>query len=141
MKNKVFLGGTYNSTWREKIMPHLTVNYFNPVVEDWTSENKKIEDAQKREVCNIHLYVITSAMTGVYSIAEMVDSSHNVNKETIIQIVPEGFTEGQLKSLEASAELAHNQGATIIIDDNFDILISELNYVESESQSYLDLIN
>ena len=40
---KVFLGGTCNgSTWREELIPILEINYFNPVVSDWTPEvNKK----------------------------------------------------------------------------------------------------
>lgn len=32
---KVFLGGTCNeSTWRDKIIPELLIDYFNPIVED-----------------------------------------------------------------------------------------------------------
>lgn len=30
---KVFLGGTYNgSNWREKLIPNLKIDYFNPIV-------------------------------------------------------------------------------------------------------------
>lgn len=40
---KVFLGGTCNeSTWREKLIPMLKIDYFNPVVKDWKSENMNI---------------------------------------------------------------------------------------------------
>ncbi len=39
MKNKVFLGGTCNeSTWRDRVIKDLKIDYFNPVVEDWTPE-------------------------------------------------------------------------------------------------------
>ncbi len=34
---KVFLGGTCNeSTWRDRLIKLLKINYFNPVVKDWT---------------------------------------------------------------------------------------------------------
>lgn len=36
---KVFLGGTCNeSAWREELIQMLNVDYFNPVVDDWTEE-------------------------------------------------------------------------------------------------------
>jgi hypothetical protein len=39
---KVFLGGTCNeSTWREKLIPMLKIDYFNPVVKDWKLEIKE----------------------------------------------------------------------------------------------------
>ncbi len=51
---KVFLGGTCNkTTWREELIPLLTIDYFNPVVKDWTPECQEIEKQQK-ELCNIH---------------------------------------------------------------------------------------
>ena len=66
---KVFLGGTCNnSTWRDEIIEELTINYFNPVVENWTPECMK-EELKQRKECDICLYVITSEMTGVYKLA------------------------------------------------------------------------
>ena len=63
--NKVFLGGTCNdSTWRDELIPNIQVNYFNPVVDDWSGIAQAEEELEKREHCNIHLYVITSEMTG-----------------------------------------------------------------------------
>ena len=39
---KVYLGGTCNnSNWRNKLITILKVDYFNPVVEDWTPECMK----------------------------------------------------------------------------------------------------
>lgn len=39
MKDKIFLGGTCNeSTWRDRVIKKLKIDYFNPVVEDWTPE-------------------------------------------------------------------------------------------------------
>ena len=47
-KKKVFLGGTCaESTWREKLIPLLKINYFNPVVDDWTEECYKEELRQR----------------------------------------------------------------------------------------------
>ena len=45
MKNKVFLGGTCASTtWRAELIPQLTVDYFDPVVEDWIPNCIEVED-------------------------------------------------------------------------------------------------
>lgn len=110
---KVFLGGTCNeSTWRDELKPMLTIDYFDPVVNDWN------EDAQRREAfekatCDFRLYVITSAMTGVYSIAEVVDDSNKRPDGTIFCILEDGFTEGQLRSLHAVAKMVRDNGATV----------------------------
>jgi hypothetical protein len=106
MKSKVFLGGTCNgTTWRDELIPHLNVDYFNPIVEDWTLECQEIEEKEKNEVCDIHLYVITNAMKGVYSIAEAVESAANKDKKTIFAVVEPGFDKAQIKSLQATGSL------------------------------------
>lgn len=82
---KVFLGGTCNgSLWRETLIPMLGagVEYFNPVVKDWTPECQERE-IQERENCDVCLYVITPKMTGVYSIAEAVDDSNKRPEKTL----------------------------------------------------------
>ena len=72
---KVFLGGTCNDTkWRDEIIPYLPINYFNPVVEDWTPDCIIKEDKEKEIHCDTHLYIITPEMKGIYSIAEIMDS-------------------------------------------------------------------
>ena len=44
---KVFLGGTCNnSTWRDTLIPLLKIDYFNPVVDDWTPECQEQETPQ-----------------------------------------------------------------------------------------------
>jgi hypothetical protein len=119
---KVFLGGTCNeSTWREKLIPMLTINYFNPVVEDWTPACQE-EEYKQKEICDIHLYVITPKMTGVFSIAELIDSSNKNPKGTVFMILSEDedikFNNGQLRSLHAVANLAENiNGAKGFFDD------------------------
>ena len=121
--NRIFLGGTCNeTTWCNDLISVLNqLDYFNPVVEDWTPECQAIEIDEKENKCNIHFYCITSAMTGVFSIAEVVDSVHNKTKRTIMQVIPEGFTKGQLKSLKAVVDLVNSRGGIAYID-------SELNH-------------
>lgn len=84
MKNKkVFLGGTCNeSTWRDFLIKQLQIDYFNPVVDDWT-EDCMIEERKQREICDFVLYTITPKMTGVYSIAEVVDDSNKRPEKTV----------------------------------------------------------
>ena len=53
---KVFLGGTCgNSTWRQYVMPKLTINYFDPVVKDWNDEAYKKN--LKKEKIAIIVYI------------------------------------------------------------------------------------
>ncbi len=106
MTKKVFLGGTCNeSTWREQLIPMLNIDYFNPVVKDWTSECQAEEERQKNEECNYQLYVITPRMTGVFSIAEVVEAAITRHDKTVFCVIPKDgeltFTKGQLKSLNA----------------------------------------
>jgi len=66
---KVFLGGTCNdSSWRTDmilILKDYGIDYFNPVVEDWT-EDCMAEEIKQRKECDFVLYVITPKMEGVY---------------------------------------------------------------------------
>lgn len=76
--NRIFLGGTCaDTTWRDELIEGLKqydVEWFNPVVKDWTPECQAIEEDEKNNKCNVHLYVITPEMIGVYSIAEIINS-------------------------------------------------------------------
>lgn len=84
---KVFLGGTVNgSTWREHLMPLLKVDYFNPVVEDWTPECMA-EEVHQRAISDYCLYVLTPKMKGVYAIAEVVDDSNKRPQKTILCVL------------------------------------------------------
>ena len=111
---KVFLGGTCNNSgWRDILIPLLSIDYFNPVVEDWTTECQK-EEIKQRAECDYCLYVITPEMTGVYSIAEVVDDSNKKPNKTIFcvstSINGEIFTKAQLKSLDAVGNLILGNG-------------------------------
>ena len=106
MKKKVFLGGTCNeSKWRNELIPLLKIDYFNPVVEDWTPDCQAEEERQKNEECNYQLYVITPRMTGVFSIAEVVESAITKHDKTVFCIITKDgsleFNKRQLMSLNA----------------------------------------
>lgn len=93
----------------------LKIEYFNPVVDDWTPDCQAEEYRQKK-ICDIHLYVITPKMTGVFSIAEIIDSSNKNPEGTVFMILPEDdgltYDEGQRRSLEAVSNMARANGAT-----------------------------
>lgn len=113
--SKVFLGGTCNeSTWRETLIPMLTIDYFNPVVKDWTPECQKEEEKQK-QICDWQLYVISKEMTGVFSIAEVVDSSNKNPDKTILCVYNiNEFPKFQQKSLKAVMDLVDANGAHVV---------------------------
>lgn len=128
-KTKVFLGGTCNnSTWRDKLIPLLKIDYFNPVVDDWTPECQD-EEIKQRELCNYCLYTITPKMTGVYSIAEVVDDSNKRPEKTILCVLDEddesSFSETQIKSLKQVKEMVKNNGANVF--DSLEDIASFLN--------------
>ena len=150
-KLKVFLGGTCNgSTWRDELIPKLKIDYFNPVVEDWTPECQAEEERQKNKECYIHLYVITPRQTGVFSIAEMIESSCNKNVITVIYIQDEdgtGFTfdEFRKKSWNAVVKMAQKHNAFIMnslndvatflntLQDSYSITLNDSNQVMSST--------
>jgi hypothetical protein len=126
---KVFLGGTCNgSTWREELIDllHGRIPYFNPVVKDWTPECQEVERYEKENKCNVHLYVITSQMTGVFSIAEAVDSVHNPKVVTLFHVIPEGFSEAQLRSLKAVADLITSRGGRAYVHNDVEASVGVL---------------
>ena len=127
---KVFLGGTCNeSTWRDKLIKMLEIDYFNPVVDNWTEECYQ-EELRQREICDYCLYVITPRMKGVYSIAEVVDDSNKRPEKTIFCLLEydlsdykmkladgkkvrkyvEMFDAGQLKSLDKVGVMVEKNG-------------------------------
>ena len=103
-----FLGGTCNeSVWRDELMPLLesaNIDYFNPVV-----------DAYQRKNCDICLYTITPKMTGVYSIAEVVDDSNKQPEKAILCVLKkaegDSFEEHQVKSLDNVAKMVTENGS------------------------------
>ena len=116
---RVFLGGTCaNTTWRNELIPLLeknNIDYFNPVVEDWTLECQAIEEEEKNSKCDTHLYVITKEMMGTYSIAEIIHSAHLANMYgtsvncVIFAVLDEGtWQKHERKSFDAIMKLVEN---------------------------------
>ena len=129
--NTTFLGGTCNeSTWREELISQLSnkVNYFNPVVDNWTPECQARED-KARDEARFVLFVITSQMTGVFSIAEVVDCSNKRPESTLFCVIPDGFDKVQAKSLNAVAKMVERNGAKVFntVEEIADFLNAEYN--------------
>lgn len=128
-KNKVFLGGTCaETTWREDLISVIQIDYFNPVVDDWNEMCQEIEIVEKNINCNIHLYVITKEMQGVFSIAEVIDSAHRKGVVTILHVIPDGFDSGQLKSLKAVSSMVKSLGGISYIDSELGRTARVINY-------------
>lgn len=74
------------------------------------------EEIKQKNECDFCLYVITPKMTGVYSIAEVVDDSNKRPHKTIFCYLTndedEKFSEHQIKSLEQTAKMIQQNGAT-----------------------------
>lgn len=127
--NKVFLGGTCaESTWRNELIAVLQVPFFNPVVDDWTPDCQLREESAKAVDCNIHLYVITKEMTGVFSIAEVIESVHMAWKATIFHVIPDGFEEPQIRSLKAVVNMVIKHGGIAYIDSELHRTARVINY-------------
>lgn len=116
---KVFLGGTTNkSDWRGRLIPLLNhdVEYFNPVVEDWTEECKAAE-IWERENSDYCLYVITPKIMLYYSIAEVVDDSNKRPEQTIFCVVWDDdgvkFNKDQESSMLSVLKMVDNNGAIV----------------------------
>lgn len=116
-KKRVFLGGTCaDSQWREKLIPLLDIDYFNPVVDDWTPECYD-EELRQREICDFCLYTITPKMIGVYSIAEVTDDSNKHPDKVVFVTLKHDedseFDKAQWKSMDAVAALVKDNGGTV----------------------------
>lgn len=124
---RVFLGGTCNgSTWRNELIPELDkigVDYFNPVVEKWDSK-AQIEEIVQRQYCDIILYVITSDMSGFYSIAEAIDDSNKRPDKTIFCVLYDGFNASQHTSLKSVCKMVQANGA--IYTESLNMTIKEI---------------
>ena len=131
-KLRVFLGGTCNgSTWRETLIPMLVrqgFDYFDPVVPDWTPECKAVE-IQERETCDVCLYVLTPKMTGVYSVAEVVDDSNKRPRRTVLCVLSrdgeDSWTGSQVRSIQSVADLVKRNHAAVVY--NLESVVEHLN--------------
>jgi hypothetical protein len=134
---EVFLGGTTakGTNWREKLIPKLKMDYFNPIVKDW-DEKAYQKELKKRESCDYVLYVISPLMEGVYSIAEVVDDSNKRPEKTILCVIDydgEGkyldktWTNSQRKSLTAVENMVAKNGGAVM--SSLNEVAEVLNYM------------
>lgn len=109
---KVFLGGTCSGyRWRDELIPMLKCDYYNPIVKNW-SESDRLREVKEREEADFVLYVITSGMKGVYSIAEVVDDSNKRPEKTIFCVLEKNM-DFMKRSLDAVKKLVESNGAMV----------------------------
>lgn len=114
---KVFLGGTCAGwKWRNELQPLLTCDYYNPIVKNW-SEEDRLREVHERETSDYVLYGITNGIKGVYSIAEVVDDSNKRPEKTLfLNLYKEDdrtFTKQMSHSLKAVENLLKENGVKV----------------------------
>lgn len=134
MMTNIFLGGTCNgSKWRDELIGKLNpgITYFNPVVDEWTEEHMK-EELRQRGNADVCLYTITPKMTGVYSIAEVIDDSNKKPKSTILCVIMEDgtrFSKSQENSMKQVAKMVELNGSKVFFGiESLITYLNRLNY-------------
>jgi hypothetical protein len=103
------------------LIPSLEVEYFNPVVADWTPEFKALEDAAKAKA-RVQLYVITPLQRGFYSLVEIMHAiagpdqpEHVFVYFMLVDNDGVAFDDAQQRSIKASIEIIQSyQNATVL---------------------------
>ena len=112
---RIFLGGTCDKEykWRKELIPLLSVDYFNPEVDDWTEEDRLNEEKEKG-ICDILLYVITKR-DSIYSVVEATDNSNKTPDKTVLCFYDEhkSFTDKDKKSFDAIAIKIKENGSKV----------------------------
>ena len=137
---KVALMGTCNeSTWRERLKLILKIEFYDPVVPNWTKECQE-EEIRQRQICDYCLYVITPKMTGSFAIAEVVQDSNKRPEKTIFCFLKEDdgvcFSGGQIRSLDAVANMVKTNGANI-----FETLEQIADFLNNQNSSSMVICN
>lgn len=132
-----FLGGTINgSNWRQKLAEKLSVNYFDPVVNDWNPDHRRTEEMAK-SAAKVLVYAITPKQTGFYTIAEMTHAVFGDSRPVAVLILDEDdgvlYEEHQQASISAIKELL-NQRIGLHLFDNVEELAHHLNKVIGEPE-------
>ena len=117
---KVFLGGTCAGyPWRDDLQPLLKCDYYNPIVENW-SEEDRLREVHERETSDFVLYGFTNDISGVYSIAEVVDDSNKRPEKTLFLNLFKDYGEESRKkwahSLKATENLLKSNGIRVFND-------------------------
>lgn len=147
---KIFLGGTcpeWNGIqWRNELIPELeknNVNYFNPIVEDWTPECIEIENIEKNEKCDCELYILTPAMQGVYSVAEIINAAYEVSIGgygcLLVGILgsKEDWGDGMWRSLTATVKMVNeiSGGSKRVVASFLESPVDILNYIKKKKRN------
>jgi len=103
----VFLGGTVDSTYRDRFTEaigkcelSIKPEIFNPIVPDWTPEHMILE-MEAKERSEIQVFAITPAHTGFFTFIEIMDAAikHPNKKVFVTFLTDEGeWTDAQKKS-------------------------------------------
>lgn len=114
---KVFLGGTCSGwKWRDELQPLLKCDYYNPIVKNW-SEEDRIREVRERETSDYVLYGITNGIKGVYSIAEVTDDSNKRPERTLFLNLykekDDSYSRQMNHSLKAVEKLLKSNGVKI----------------------------
>lgn len=110
---KVFLGGTCSGyNWRNDLIPMLKCDYFNPIVKNW-SEDDRLKEVRERQTSDFVLYVITCGIKGLYSVAEVVDDSNKRPEKTILCVLRDGMNKQMSHSLKAVENLVKSNGCYV----------------------------
>lgn len=112
---KVFLGGTTanGGKWRDSLIPKLKIEYYNPVVPNWTEEDYQKELSIRKNPSYILLYAITPDSPSVYSIAEVVEDSNKNPERTVFYFDELSYPlhSHELKALQKVGKMVRDNGA------------------------------
>lgn len=96
------------------------------------------EEIKQRTICDFVLYAITPKMTGVYSIAEVVDDSNKKPHQTIFICLrtdgEQSFNDSQWKSLKAVSEMVERNGGHVFND-----LKSAADFMNNQSNLFKEI--
>ena len=128
-KQLVFLGGTCNeSTWRDKLIDGLKMSYFNPVVQNWTEDDKEKEN-QIKDSADFNLFVFTPKHSGYFSFVEAALLAVKSASRTILCVLQDDdgstFDDATKRSVDAIIEELSKENIKVF--DNLDDVRSFLN--------------
>ena len=111
---RVFLGGTQDSDWRDKLIPKLRIDYFNPLSHELTPEFKD-EIEQQKASCTFLLTVITPNFKDFEDTLRVVIDSSKQPEKTLLYVLQldngKSYTEAELTNMNASESLVYKNGA------------------------------
>ena len=122
---KVFLAGTKNSNWREKLIPTLRISHFNPYSSEESPEFQARVDHEFAN-CDYILFVITPGMDGYKDILSLQAETQVRPKKIIFchigeEVYNKGhivrtFTQEQIASLSELGRTVKRNGGVYLGD-------------------------